>query len=73
VSISTTKAEYISIATIIREIIWLTFILHELHIPIGISKIYSDNLGVVQLVTNPIMHSRTKHFELDLHFVCDII
>jgi len=25
----------------------------------------------VQLAANPIMHSRTKHFELDLHFVHD--
>lgn len=27
------------------------------------------NLGVFLLTTNPVMHSQTKHFELDLHFI----
>jgi len=31
--------------------------------------IYCDNLSVVFLAANPIMQSRTKHFELDLYFM----
>ena len=26
-----------------------------------------DNLGVVLMATNPIMHSRSKHFKIDPH------
>ncbi|KAL6326076.1 hypothetical protein AAG906_000951 [Vitis piasezkii] len=28
-----------------------------------------DNLGLMYLSTNPILHSRTKHIEIDLYFV----
>ena len=69
VSRSSTEAEYKSIAVVLAEILWLTSLLQELHIPTKVSKIYSDNLGTIQLAANQIMHFRTKHFELDLHFV----
>ena len=36
-----------------------------------ILKFFSDNLGAVLLSANPVMHSKSKHFELDLHFVRD--
>jgi len=53
------------------ELLWLRSLLHELHIPTSIPRIYSDNLGVVLLSANPVMHSKSKHFGLDLHFVRD--
>ena len=34
-------------------------------------SIYDDNLSNVLLVVNPILHSKCKHFELDLHFIRD--
>jgi hypothetical protein len=33
--------------------------------------IYYDNVSAVYLSTNPIQHQRTKHVEIDLHFVHD--
>lgn len=34
--------------------------------------VYSDdNLSVVHLCANPMLHSRTKHMEIDLHIVHD--
>ena len=33
--------------------------------------LYCDNMSAVLLVANPILHSKSKHFELDLHFVQD--
>lgn len=32
--------------------------------------LWCDNLGA-SIVSNPVFHSRTKHPELDLHFLCD--
>ena len=32
---------------------------------------FCDNLSAVLLAANPILHNKTKHFELDLYFVHD--
>ena len=32
---------------------------------------YCDNVSAVYLSTNPVQHQRTKHVEIDLHFVRD--
>jgi hypothetical protein len=33
--------------------------------------VFYDNVSVVYLSTNPVQHQRTKHVEIDLHFVRD--
>jgi len=53
------------------EIIWLKSLIHELHIQTPSPQLFSDNLGVVLLSANLVMHSKFEHFELDLHFVRD--
>jgi len=61
--------EYQSIAIVVTKIIWLSSLLLELRIPTTIPKILLDNLGIVLLNDNPIIHLRTKHFGLNLHFL----
>ena len=73
VSRSSTEAEYRGIAAVLTDIIWLQSLLSELRIFTSVPNVYSDNLGAVLLSANPILHSKTKHFELDLHFVRDHI
>jgi hypothetical protein len=42
----------------------------ELHSPVRrTSLVYWDNISAVYLSTNPVQHQRTKHVEIDLHFV----
>ena len=44
----------------------------ELHSPLAKSTlVYCDNVSAVYLSTNPVQHQRTKHMEIDLHFVRD--
>ena len=44
----------------------------KLHSPLAKSTlVYCDNVSAVYLSTNPIQHQRTKHVEIDLHFVRD--
>lgn len=35
--------------------------------------IWSDNLGAGALAANPVYHSRTKHVEIDVHFIRDMV
>nr|KYP76690.1 Retrovirus-related Pol polyprotein from transposon TNT 1-94 [Cajanus cajan] len=66
---SSTEAEYRSMAHATIEIIWIQSLLKELGIVSDTPTLYFDNLGVVALSHNPVLHSRTKHMELDIHFV----
>ncbi|WVZ64801.1 LOW QUALITY PROTEIN: hypothetical protein U9M48_014273 [Paspalum notatum var. saurae] len=65
VSRSNAEAEYRAVAN-------GRFVLAELHGPLAPSTlVYRDNVGAVYLSTNPVQHQRTKHVEIDLHFVRD--
>jgi hypothetical protein len=70
VSRSCAEAEYRAVANGVAEITWLRQLLMELHSPVRrTSLVYCDNLSAVYLATNPVQHQRTKHVEIDLHFV----
>lgn len=66
---STAEAEYRSMAHATSELLWIQSILHELKILFSKPCLYSDNLSAIALSHNPVLHSRTKHLELDIHFV----
>ena len=63
------EAEYRALAHTTSEVLWLESLLTELKIQYFSPTLLCDNLSVVLLSHNPILHARTKHIELDLHFV----
>jgi hypothetical protein len=70
VSRSSTEAEYRTVANGVAEAAWLCQLLQELHSPLATSTlVFCDNVSAVYLSTNPVQHQRTKHVEIDLHFV----
>ena len=70
VSRSSAEAEYRAVANGVAEATWLRQLLQELHAsPSRCTVVYCDNISAVYLSTNPIQHHRTKHVEIDLHFV----
>lgn len=49
---------------------WLCIVLGELGIPLPQTlELYGENLSSIFLTANPAFHKRTKHFELDYHYV----
>ncbi|XP_042059335.1 uncharacterized protein LOC121803798 [Salvia splendens] len=51
---------------------WLSSMLGELKIKKKRSPvIWVDNMSAITLASNPVLHARTKHIELDIHFVRD--
>jgi hypothetical protein len=70
VSCSSAEAEYRAVANGVAKATWLRQLLLELQAPPSqCTLIYCDNISVVYLSNNPIQHQRTKHVEIDLHFV----
>ncbi|KAL3630958.1 hypothetical protein CASFOL_023942 [Castilleja foliolosa] len=70
VSRSSTEAEYRSLAQLTSEISWIQYILKELHVEqVSVPKMWIDNQSAIYLSSNPILHARTKHIELDCHFI----
>ncbi|CAJ2661706.1 unnamed protein product [Trifolium pratense] len=66
---SSTEAEYRSMANTTAELLWIQSILQELQVSYHTPTLLCDNLSAVSLAHNPVLHSRTKHIELDIHFV----
>ncbi|GJT95046.1 ribonuclease H-like domain-containing protein [Tanacetum coccineum] len=67
---SSTEAEYHGVA----ETCWLRNLLSELHTPLSSATlVYYDNVSVVYLSSNLVQHQHTKHIEIDIHFVCDLV
>ncbi|KAK4349011.1 hypothetical protein RND71_031766 [Anisodus tanguticus] len=67
---SSAEAEYRGIANMVSESCWLRNLLLELHCPVQKAiLIYCDNNSVVYLSSNLVQDQRTKHIEMDIHFV----
>lgn len=72
VSRSSTEAEYKAIANATAEVMWIQTLLHEVGVKSpNAAKLWCDNLGATYLSSNPVFHARTKHIEVDYHFVRD--
>ena len=70
VSRSSTKSKYKAVADATAEVMWIQTLLRELNInsPEAV-KLWCDNIGAKYLSANPVFHARTKHIEVDYHFV----
>ncbi|XP_048502909.1 uncharacterized mitochondrial protein AtMg00810-like [Beta vulgaris subsp. vulgaris] len=67
---SSAEAEYRGVANVVAESCWLCNLLLELHCPLAqATMVFCDNVSVVYMSHNPVQHQRTKHVEMDIHFV----
>ncbi|GKE16548.1 hypothetical protein Tco_1424125 [Tanacetum coccineum] len=70
-AISTTEAEYVSIKKACQQALWMKQALIDYDVRLDDVPIMCDNNGVIDLIKNPVQHSRTNHIEIRHHFLRD--
>lgn len=71
VSRSPAEAEYRALASIASEVTWLNHLLVDFEINIGPTLLFCDNQAAIHIASNPTFHERSKHMEIDCHFIRD--
>ena len=67
---SSAEAEFRAMAQGICEGIWLNRLLEELWVSLKHPIVlYCDNQAAISIAKNPVHHDRTKHMEIDRHFI----
>ncbi|GJU44199.1 ribonuclease H-like domain-containing protein [Tanacetum coccineum] len=71
---SSVEAKCRGVANAVGETCWLRNLLRELYTPLSSATlVYCDNVSAVYLSSNSAQHQRTKHIEIDIHFVRDLV
>jgi hypothetical protein len=74
VALSTTEAEYMATTQAAKEAIWLRQLMADVGcVQGGATTIMSDNQGSIALAKNPKHHSRTKHIDVQHHFIREVV
>src|SRR5579859_1980214 len=69
-ALSSTEWEYMALFHALKELIWLHRFLKEIGYDVSKQNtIYCDNQGAIALAHNPEHHARTKHIDIQYHFV----
>jgi histone deacetylase 1/2 len=69
ISRSSTEAGYKALANSTAETMWIQQLLTELQVPHSpVARLWC-NIGATYFSANPVFHGRTKHIEIDFHFV----
>ncbi|GJV20274.1 ribonuclease H-like domain-containing protein [Tanacetum coccineum] len=69
-----TRRSTSGVADVVAKTTWIHNLLHQLHSPLLTATIvYCDNVSAVYMSANPVQHQRTKHIEIDIHYVRDMV
>ena len=70
ISLSSAEAEYRAIRQVVGELVWFERLLSELDVQCSLPiHVHCDSQAAVHIAKNPVFHERTKHIEIDCHFV----
>ena len=70
VSTSSAESEYRCLSYTSRELVWLVYLLQDLRVKVPLPLVlYCDNKAANHIAHNPVFHERTKHLNIDCHYV----
>lgn len=66
---SSAEAEYRALTCLTTELLWLKQLFRSFEIPMLSVMVFCDSKSAIQLVSNPCSHERSKHVDIDCHFI----
>ena len=72
-SLSTAEAEYIATGSFCTQLLWMKNLLHDYGISQDTMCVFCDNTSVINLSKNPVQHLKSKHIEIQYHFIWDLV
>ena len=75
VTLSTTEAEYVALADVMKDALFLRQVGRLMLPDVGLPciPVFGDNEGAVQIAQNPITNSNSKHIDVRHHFLGELI
>eukprot|EP00253_Pinus_taeda_P006636 PITA_06636 len=74
IALSSVEAEYMAASKATCEVIWLRKLLVNLFKKrMEVTKIFCDNQSCIKLSENPMFHDRSKHIDIQCHFIRDCV
>jgi len=73
VSKSSTEAEYHALSSVTSEVVWLSKLLLHFEVDVSSVMLFCDNKFAICLASNPAHHERSKHIDIDHHFIREYI
>ncbi|KAM2326634.1 hypothetical protein ACFX1X_025835 [Malus domestica] len=71
---SSTEAKYRSLAHTAAEITWICKIFRDINFSLSqVPTLWCDNISAISLASNPVFHARTKHIEIDYHYIRELV
>ena len=72
--LSSCEAEYRAAKEVAKEAVLLRHVLTKLGLARKSSTVLKcENQGIIQLAYNMVYHSKTKHLDLDAHYICGLV
>jgi hypothetical protein len=71
VALSTNEAKYVAAGACCAQLLWMRQTLHDFRCRFTKISLLCDNESAIKLTNNPISHSRTKHIDIQHHFLRD--
>ncbi|RZB92624.1 Retrovirus-related Pol polyprotein from transposon RE1 [Glycine soja] len=73
VSKSSAEAEYRALSSVSNEVIWLRRLLLPFEISIPSAMLFCDSKSAIDLTSNPTHHERSKHIDINYHFIRELV
>ncbi|CAL1403572.1 unnamed protein product [Linum trigynum] len=74
VSKSSTEAEYRAMSEVGSEMVWIRRLLSDFGVACPAPMtLYVDNTSAIRIAANPVLHDRTKHIKIHVHYVRDLL